>query len=48
MPILIDDRVLACVTMIWIASALRFEEAVERNLGAVKRAVTRIQSLLQV
>lgn len=47
-PILIDGRVLACVTMIWIASALRFEEAVERNLGAIRPAVTRIQSLLQV
>ncbi|MFA6265888.1 MAG: helix-turn-helix domain-containing protein [Pseudolabrys sp.] len=48
LPILVQDRVLACITMIWIASALSFEEAVERNLGAVRRAVTRIQSLLQV
>lgn len=47
MPILVGDRVLACITMIWIASALTFEEAVSRNLGSIKRAVTRIQAILQ-
>lgn len=47
LPILIEDRVLACVTMIWIASALSFEEAAVRNVDAIKRAVSRIQTLLQ-
>lgn len=47
LPILIEDRVLACITMIWIASALSFEEAVARNLEAIKRAVSRIKTLLQ-
>lgn len=47
LPILIDDRVLACITMIWIASALSFEDAVARNVGAIRRAITRIQTLLQ-
>jgi hypothetical protein len=32
--------------MIWIASALSFEEAVSRNLNAIKRAVARIQTAL--
>jgi len=47
LPILIENRVLACITMIWIASALSFEEAVARNLEAIKRAVSRIKTLLQ-
>ncbi|MCW5687063.1 MAG: helix-turn-helix domain-containing protein [Pseudolabrys sp.] len=47
LPILIGDRVLASITMIWIASALSFDEAVSRNLGAIKRAVARIQAMLQ-
>ncbi|MDO8877854.1 MAG: helix-turn-helix domain-containing protein [Pseudolabrys sp.] len=46
LPILIEDRVLACVTMIWIASALSFEEATARNVDAIRRAVNRIQTLL--
>ena len=48
LPILIEGRVLACITMIWIASALSFDEAVARNLEAIKRAVARIKALLQV
>lgn len=47
LPILIEGRVLACITMIWIASALSFEEAVARNLEAIKRAVSRIKTLLR-
>ncbi|RDV05793.1 helix-turn-helix domain-containing protein [Undibacter mobilis] len=46
LPVLVEGRVLACITMIWIASALSFEEAVARNLDAIKRAVSRIKSLL--
>jgi IclR family mhp operon transcriptional activator len=46
LPIQIDGRVLACITMIWIASALRFEDAVARNLDPIRRAVGRIQALL--
>ncbi len=46
-PIMVEQRVFACITMIWIASALSFDEAVSRNLDAIRRAVTRIGTLLQ-
>ena len=46
-PILGNDRVLACITVIWIASALSFAEAVERNLLPLKRATSQIEAQLR-
>lgn len=45
-PILVDGRVLACITMIWIASALTFSEAVERYLAPLQRATAQIEAQL--
>ena len=39
-----DDRVLACVTVIWIASAMTFGEGVKRNLAPLQRATARIEA----
>jgi IclR family mhp operon transcriptional activator len=47
LPILVGDRVLACVSMIWIASALSLGDAVAGNLSTIKRAIARIETMLQ-
>lgn len=41
-PIIVNDRVLACITMIWIKSAMRLNEAVQRHLTEMKRAAGEI------
>ena len=46
-PILVNDRVLASITVIWIASALSFADAVERNLPPLKRAIGQIEEQLR-
>lgn len=45
-PILGNGRVLACISVIWIASAMRFADAVERNLPQLKRAISQIEEQL--
>lgn len=46
-PILVHDRVLASITVIWIASALSFADAVARNLPPLKRAISQIEEQLR-
>ena len=43
LPVRQGERVLACVTVIWIASAMSFGEGVKRNLAPLQRAATRIE-----
>lgn len=47
-PVTWNDRVLACITLIWIASALSFDEAVGRYLAPLRRAAGEIQAGLRV
>lgn len=41
-PIIVHNRVHACITMIWIKSAMRLDEAVRRHLAAMKRTAADI------
>lgn len=47
MPIRGNGRVLACLTVIWIASAMGFAEAVERIVPPLKRATSRIEAQIR-
>ena len=46
LPIRWDRGVIACLTLIWIRSALPYEEALARYLGPVREAVHRIEGAL--
>ncbi|HVZ53690.1 MAG TPA: DNA-binding transcriptional activator MhpR [Pseudolabrys sp.] len=47
MPIRQGERVLACVSIIWIARALSFADAVARNLPPLRKAIGQIEAQLQ-
>ena len=41
-PVVVDDRVKACISMIWIKKALTIDEAVRRHLQPMKKTAARI------
>lgn len=47
MPVHVNGRVLACVSVIWMSRALSFAESIERNLPPLKRAVAQIEAQLR-